>query len=546
MLGGRLFIYLSALWHRNKHEQHWSTDSRFLGAVSVLILLLLYLDGVVGSFKEPKGKPRATFIRNLYKFVSKRILAWGYLFNGPGIIQRAYRVSGGGPFEILAPDTRMVFVSSPEDIKELDRAPDDVLSLNGAAKHMLQPVYTMNGFNWFDRRGVEGVGFVRTLRSLLTQNLPQLLPDLSRLARVRWAELLKKKGTLRDGAIHAPVYPMMLDLVVLMNARSLFGEDLIKDTRFMTSALSYVEETLLTAKIVKLLPRFLAPAVGGFLGWALRSHKTFFQSLIPATEQRIEETERKRLGHTVPRRADCIQWIIDTAPKQNPWSAERVIYELMAIWFGSVHILSTTIVYAIHDLCLHPEYVEPLRQELETCYKEFERTGGRDAGALPLLDSFLKESARLTPVESMSVRRCALQPYSLSTGTHSLEVGDWACAPSGAINLSAMYYTSPDEFSGFRFVPPFMVPNDDGWKKRDGSNVDSSWLMWGTGRMACPGRYYATAFMKTVVAQLLLDYDFKLAEPDSKRWISWRIAKIPKPWTKVVFVPRNREYIYWN
>ncbi|KAM7212431.1 cytochrome P450 [Rhypophila decipiens] len=505
---------------------------------------------------------RIPVFSNFYKFVSKRILAWGYLFNGPGIIQRAYRVSGGAPFEILAPDTRMVFVSSPEDIKELDRAPDDVLSLNGAAKHMLQPVYTMNGFNWFDRRGVEGVGFVRTLRSLLTQNLPQLLPDLSRLARVRWAELLENKRTLRDGAIHAPVYPMMLDLVVLMNARSLFGEDLIKDTRFMTSALSYVEETLLTAEIVKLLPRFLAPPVGGFLGWAPRSHKTFFQSLIPATEQRIRETERKRLGHTVPRRADCIQWIIDTAPKQNPWSAERVIYELMTIWFGSVHILSTTIVYAIHDLCLHPEYVEPLRQELETCYKEFERTGGCDAaGALPLLDSFLKESARLTPVESMSVRRCDLQPYSLSTVTHSLQVGDWACAPSGAINLSATYYTSPDEFSGFRFVPPSMVPDDDGWKKRDGSStsssslpmqstpssltdVDSSWLMWGTGRMACPGRYYATAFMKTVVAQLLLDYDFKLAEPESKRWISWRVAKIPKPWTKVVFVPRNRACIY--
>lgn len=30
----------------------------------------------------------------------------------------------------------MVFVSSQEQIKELDGAPDDVLSLNGAAKHV--------------------------------------------------------------------------------------------------------------------------------------------------------------------------------------------------------------------------------------------------------------------------------------------------------------------------------------------------------------------------------------------------------------------------
>lgn len=44
--------------------------------------------------------------------------------------------SDGGSFEVLAPDVRMIFVSSQEQIKELDSAPDPVLSLNGAAKHV--------------------------------------------------------------------------------------------------------------------------------------------------------------------------------------------------------------------------------------------------------------------------------------------------------------------------------------------------------------------------------------------------------------------------
>lgn len=37
----------------------------------------------------------------------------------------------------------MVFVSSKEQIKELDSAPDSVLSLNGAAKHvrLLKPLH---------------------------------------------------------------------------------------------------------------------------------------------------------------------------------------------------------------------------------------------------------------------------------------------------------------------------------------------------------------------------------------------------------------------
>lgn len=56
-----------------------------------------------------------------------------------------------------------------------------------------------------------------------------------------------------------------------------------------------------------------------------------------------------------------------------------------------------TITYAVYDLCLHPEYIEALRDEIESSeYIEFSNT----AQGLPLLDSFIKESARLTPVEA--------------------------------------------------------------------------------------------------------------------------------------------------
>jgi len=58
--------------------------------------------------------------------------------------------------------------------------------------------------------------------------------------------------------------------------------------------------------------------------------------------------------------------------------------------------VAKTAVYAIEDLCLHPEYLEPLREELASQLDGFVKTGQ----GLPLLDSFIKESARLSPVES--------------------------------------------------------------------------------------------------------------------------------------------------
>lgn len=83
----------------------------------------------------------------------------------------------------------------------------------------------MNGFNWFDKCGVEGIGFVRTLRTLLTNNLPKLLPDLGTLTNTRWSKLLSEYK-VDDGTTYAPVYPMMMNMVALLNAWSLFGADL--------------------------------------------------------------------------------------------------------------------------------------------------------------------------------------------------------------------------------------------------------------------------------------------------------------------------------
>ena len=48
----------------------------------------------------------------------------------------------------------------------------------------------MRGFEWQDQRGVEGTGFVRALRSLLTANLPRLFPLLADIIeKGLWSEV---------------------------------------------------------------------------------------------------------------------------------------------------------------------------------------------------------------------------------------------------------------------------------------------------------------------------------------------------------------------
>ncbi|KAL6238695.1 cytochrome P450 [Aspergillus navahoensis] len=381
-----------------------------------------------------------------------------YPFNGVEVIRKKFNESNSRTFEVLAPDNRYAVVSSGQHLKELDAAPDMVLPFQAASKQILQPRYTMQGSNWFDWRGTEGVGFVRALRTPLTNNIPLILPNLNVMIKSLLCEMDSQQ----------PVR-----VVVLANAVSFFGEEL----GVHASALRYIEETVICAEILRLMPAFL---------------HSIYKTLLPIAEQRCLERNLKNLGHEVPKHkasaelsvpwADCIQWIMETSPRKAPWSGKRVVHELMATWFGS------TITFAIHDLCLHPEYTEPLRAELEAKDTQFLQSGR----GLPLMDSFFKESARLTPVESTSLSRAIPAPFKIPQRKPTL-----LC------------------------------------------DANASWHVLGFGRMVCPGRYYAAAIIKLVMAQIILNYDCRLVDPGVPRWFTWRSTILPSPKTKVVFSPRS-------
>jgi len=216
----------------------------------------------------------------------------------------------------------------------------------------------------------------------------------------------------------------------------------------------------------------------------------------------------------------------------------------MAIWFAALHPISVTIIYALEDLCLHPEYLEPIREEIRTQYSDYEST----TRGLPLLDSFIKESARLSPVESQSCRRRAIAPFALSDGT-KLSVGDWACTPVTSMMQDAKWYPSPLQFSGFRFAPPELVASlgaeklDAAPRQEKPSKLvegDSTFYMWGVeGKQGCPGRYYAQALAKVIISHLVEEYDFKLVDPTAPRWWTWRTTRVPSEEIMAIFMPRQ-------
>ncbi|UKZ64992.1 uncharacterized protein TrAtP1_006194 [Trichoderma atroviride] len=455
------------------------------------------------------------------------------------MIQEAYEKAAGSPFWIQAPENRYLVVSSWDHIKEIDAASEDVLSLQAAAKEILQPRYTMQNFNWFDKKGADGMPLIRTLRTLLTNHLPDILPDIRRSMSVL-LDRAQDSQPIVNGSYTSPVFPIIIEAISLTNAAAFFGSEISHDKKFMAAAIGFIEQTLLAAEAIRVLPKAIAPLIGNMIAKNLGSGKAIYDALIPIAEERLEERAQKKLGHGVPEHHDCIQWVMECSPRSSPWSAERIVHELMALWFGSVHITST--VTNAFILFMIVEAKDRIINEIEsTGWAQFEQSGGK---AFPLLDSFMKESARINPVESVSSRRMALKPFELSDGTR-VEAGEWICAAARGMMLDARYYTAPHEFQGFRFVDPSILKTqlaDDIVSQVQGTPSNftdiGDWQLWGTGRSACPGRFYATAVMKTLLALFITKYDMQLEEKAAGRYFAWRTFIYPYASTKVLLRPR--------
>jgi cytochrome P450 len=83
------------------------------------------------------------------------------------------------------------------------------------------------------------------------------------------------------------------------------------------------------------------------------------------------------------------------------WNPELMSQSLLGIWFASAHQPWMNLNFIILELCARPEWQEALRDEVlshdSADYKSLEQ--------LSLLDSFIKETMRLNPLDTSNFLR---------------------------------------------------------------------------------------------------------------------------------------------
>jgi len=507
---------------------HLDFIGRFIGdarrgivSLCILILLSILLLTVLfsGNLCQHVWKRFISFKR----VYNQKVIGLWYLFDGARTIDRGFLKANGQPFIIHTPTKDHVMITSPQHIKELGEASSVDLSLHAAAKEILQPKYTMEGFIWKDVRNEEGLGFVKAVRTVLTSHLPSLLPSIRLLVQKQISDSLSQSSMV-DGYYDIPLYAVILELVTTSNTYVCLGEELSRNEVFLDAARSFPTDVFIAAEIIQALPSYLNEFIAKMYTRNYKASKTIFNALYPIVEQRIADRAQGPSMRDPNKPTDGIQWLVDTSPRDNSWSVTRTTHEIMAVWFGTAHTLASALTHAITDLCLHPEYREPLLDEINS---EASQLFAQKADGLPLQDSFLKESLRLNFVHAVAGRRKALRPFTFSDGLH-VSQGDWVAIPFISMMKYGGMYSDPDTFDGFRYVerdPRNNIPSTI--KDQKATDPNGKWMVWGVGRILCAGRFYASVVCKLALSDLLKNYDFHLPDnkpPKTQDWRSFRFA----------------------
>lgn len=194
--------------------------------------------------------------------------------------------------------------------------------------------------------------------------------------------------------------------------------------------------------------------------------------------------------------------------------------------------MSYIFAHCVIDICASPErkrFLDGMAAECKTATAKYPEglASGQAVDELHRVDSAIRESMRLSDVGVVTMPRDVV-------GNKPLDLGNGIICPPGtrlmyptqSIHQDADFWEDPLRFNAFRFSDPFdeeaggvKLTNEDGTMKEREKLVDltPSFLAWGYGKKACPGRWYAGQTIKQALAYTVMKYDIELVGERPKR-----------------------------
>ncbi|KAI6111837.1 cytochrome P450 [Pisolithus croceorrhizus] len=417
-----------------------------------------------------------------------------------GFIQEGYDKYKNAPFKIPMLYNWIVVVSGTKLLDEVRVAPDDQLSAIEGANDFFKTAFTMG------HRVAKEPYHLGIIKTQLSRKLPTLCPVIDNEVSVALSEMFSSQDNEWK-----PVVAMQAVQQVVSRAmnRIFVGLPLCRNPDWLKFGNQYAIDSIISGAKMDLFPRFMWPLVAIFLTSTENHVERAVEFLGPAIRERRKLADRACGREMVDIPDDFLQWLIENGTEDAEKDITRRILFMVLV---SIQGTASTLMSAVYNLAARPEYLVPLREEVDAV--------------------FLKESYRLDGVSSLVMIRKVLKDFTFSDG-RVVPKGCYIAAPSYAVHHDEEVYEKPDVFDPYRFV---RLRSDEDDMKQQMVSLGSTFLPFGHGNHACPGRFAAAVIQKTILARIVSSYDLKLdenARASGKR-VEFGIFMGPDPTTTVL------------
>lgn len=179
------------------------------------------------------------------------------------------------------------------------------------------------------------------------------------------------------------------------------GTELSRHNDWVQATINFAVDGFIGAQAIKKYPHFIRPLVARWmpeLNKITEHQVTASRVIVPILKNREELEERP---------ADFLQWMLENAEGDEK-EKEFIASIQLKLSFAAIHTSAAAPTQLLYDLCARPEYIAPLRQEIqEVAEKHGGFTNKKALKELVKLDSFMKESQRFNPLllsKSLSFR----------------------------------------------------------------------------------------------------------------------------------------------
>ncbi|KAI3395981.1 hypothetical protein diail_551 [Diaporthe ilicicola] len=357
----------------------------------------------------------------------------------------------------------------------------------------------------------------RIVQMMTQQDLTRALPRLTSALSAECAAALGDSiGDAKEWKEIVAKGGISLPMVARLSTLAFMGPESCYDREWIDIVISFTVNLMLAHMALQSYPRWLRPVAVHFVRecQTLRAQERRALDMIDeklAARRRFREEEANLGRGSEAQPSDALDWFQSQHARlggeYNPGLSQLMLS------FAAIHTTADLLTQVILDLAVHRELIEPLRKEIVEALE-----GGpidkMTIHKMRLLDSVLKESQRMKPLQIAFMEREVLEDVTLSENIHLKRGTATMVMPR---LRDPTLYEKPDEYDGYRF---YRLRQEDGKDKAAQLvAVTPDFMAFGFGSHACPGRFFAAHEVKLVMCHMLLNYEWKVADgAEQPKW----------------------------